>query len=179
MPGVIWITGLSGAGKTTLARRVVGALREDTAFGERALVHVDGDEMRAVFGNDLGHGPADRRANAWRIARTCQLLVRQQCFVVCSTMSMFQEIWAHNRSQLSPYLEVLLSVPMEVLRARDSKGIYRSGARNVGGVDLDVTWPKTPDLVLSSEGEGDMARNTELVVARAYAMVGDDARRSA
>ncbi len=180
MAGVLWITGLSGAGKTTLATRVVHALRDDDAFARGGIVHVDGDKMREVFGNDLGHGAADRRANAWRVARMCALLAGEGCFVVCSTMSMFQEIWTHNRASFSPYLEVLLAVPVDVLRKRDTKGLYRPGATNVGGVDLQVTWPKAPDLVLSSEGEPDLARNAELLVARARDMVlGVASRRTA
>jgi cytidine diphosphoramidate kinase len=175
MTGVIWITGLSGAGKTTLAKRVVRALREQEAPG--SVVHVDGDRMREVFGGDLGHGVADRRANAWRIAGTCAFLAAEGCFVVCSTMSMFQEIWSHNRACLDPYLEVLLAVPVEILRKRDTKGLYREGVTNVAGVDLEVTWPKTPDLVLSSEGEADLARNAQLLVARAARMRADRACR--
>ena len=140
MSGVLWITGLSGAGKTTLAKRVVRALR----------------------------------------ARTCAFLAGEGCFVVCSTMSMFQEIWTHNRQAFDPYLEVLLAVPVEVLKKRDTKGIYRAGVRNVAGVDLEVTWPQTPDLVLSSEGEGDLARNAALLVGRARDMrCGFTSRRTA
>ena len=180
MSGVLWITGLSGAGKTTLAKRVVRALREDDAFGHGGVVHVDGDKMREILGSDLGHDAKDRRTNAWRIARTCAFLAGEGCFVVCSTMSMFQEIWTHNRQAFDPYLEVLLAVPVEVLKKRDTKGIYRAGVRNVAGVDLEVTWPQTPDLVLSSEGEGDLARNAALLVGRARDMrCGFTSRRTA
>jgi adenylylsulfate kinase-like enzyme len=177
MAGVIWITGLSGAGKTTLAKRVVGALRDDDAFARGGVVHVDGDRMREIFGSDLGHDAKDRRKNAWRVARTCAFLAGEGCFVVCSTMSMFQDIWTHNRATFDPYLEVLLAVPVEILRVRDTKGLYRAGVRNVGGVDLEITWPKTPDLVLSSEGEADLARNTQLLVARAKDLAAGRASR--
>jgi cytidine diphosphoramidate kinase len=171
MSGVIWITGLSGAGKTTLGEHVAARLRGAQAFGDRTVVHVDGDRMREVFGNDLGHTVAERRENAWRISRTCLFLAKEGCFVVCSTVSMFQEIWAYNRSHMSPYLEVLLAVPVDVLRERDTKGLYRAGVLNVAGIDQAVTWPKTPDLVLSSDRREDLARNTDLLVERAHQML--------
>ncbi len=173
MRGVVWITGLSGAGKTTLAARLVRALREDGVW----TVHVDGDRMREVFGNDLGHSPSDRRANAWRIARTCAFLAEEGALVVCSTVSMFGEIWTWNRKNIAPYLEVVLDVPFEVLRARDQRGLYSGGEVNVAGVDLEVAWPRDAHLVLKSTSEADLVSNIEVLRRRTLAMI--DMRRSA
>jgi adenylylsulfate kinase len=170
MSGVVWITGLSGAGKSTLARRVTHALREDGAW----VLHLDGDEMRAVFGDDLGHGPEDRKKNAWRIARTCAFLAGQGALVVCSTVSLFPEIWAYNRSTVRAYLEVYLDVPLDVLIARDHRGIYL--LRDVAGVDVAAPRPQAADLVLESAGPADLDRNAAIVHARTLAMIGAPAR---
>jgi cytidine diphosphoramidate kinase len=175
MRGVIWITGLSGSGKTTLARRVVRGLRDDGKW----VIHVDGDRMRDICGNDLGHGEHDRRVNAWRVARTCEFLASEGAFVVCSTTSMFEEIWDYNRAHLSPYLEVLLTAPTELLRARDKHATHRE-ERDARGLDFDVAWPTDADLVLSSHDEAELARNADIVLDRARGMImGIDVRRIA
>ena len=67
---VIWLIGLSGAGKTTIGRALVGRLRQSA----RAAILLDGDEMRAVWGDDLGHDMASRRKNHERMSRLCEVL---------------------------------------------------------------------------------------------------------
>jgi len=166
MRGVLWITGLSGAGKTTLAQRVVRALRDDGIW----VVHVDGDKMQGVVGSDVARGRDERLASAWRIARTCAYLANEGAFVVCSTVSMFEEIWSHNRANLAPYMEVLLDVPLDVLRARDARGMYRTGD-GIVGTDIDADWPDA-DMVLPSASDLDLERNTATLVARARALAG-------
>ena len=176
MSGLIWITGLSGAGKSTLARRITHDLREDGIW----VLHVDGDDVRAILGDDLGHEPEDRRQNAWRIARTCAYLAGQGALVLCSTVSMFPEIWAFNRATVDPYLEVHLDVPMAVLRARDTRGFYSGNVRNVAGVDLVVARPHGAHLVLANGTPAELAANASLVRGRALAMIGlPTAQRSA
>lgn len=161
---VVWITGLAAAGKTTIARRVVATLR---ARG-LATVHVDGDAMREVLGNDLGHHPADRLENAWRIARMCRYLQSEGVAVVCSTMSLYPSIWHANRASLDPYVEVYLRVPLEVVRARDPKGLYaraeRGEAKNIVGLDLPFHEPDGAHLVLDNADAADLAPNCERIV---------------
>lgn len=163
-PPVVWITGLAGAGKTTLARHLVGDLRAEG----RAVVHVDGDRMREVLGNDLGHDLKDRVENAWRISRMCRFLQGEGVMVVCSTMSLYPEIWSANRETLSPYLEVYLRVPPEVLRERDPKGLYARAARgevsNVVGHDLPFHEPSSAHLVLDNGAPEDMKPNSDSIL---------------
>jgi adenylylsulfate kinase len=161
---VVWITGLAGSGKTTLARRLVTELREPG----RAVVHVDGDTVRALMGGDLGYGTRDRIDNAYRIARLCQFLQGEGVLVVCSTMSLYPEIWHFNRSNLDPYLQVYLDVPMNVLGERDQKGLY-SGvslgrASDVGGVDLPVSVPSDSDLVLTNAEPPELLLNVDRIL---------------
>jgi adenylylsulfate kinase len=136
------------------------------------VLHLDGDEMRSVFGDDLGHDPEGRKTNAWRIARTCAYLAGQGALVVCSTVSLLPEIWDFNREAVRPYLEVYLEVPMDVLRARDRRGLYDGQVRNVAGVDVVVSRPPQADLVLANANAQELAANAKLVHARALAMVG-------
>jgi cytidine diphosphoramidate kinase len=161
---VVWITGLAGSGKTTLGRRLVTELR---AQG-RAVVHVDGDGVRALMGSDLGYGTRDRVDNAYRIARLCKFLQGEGVLVVCSTMSLYPEIWQFNRNNFDPYLQVYLDVPMDVLTARDQKGLYSGAslgeASDVGGVDLPVSLPIDSDLVLENSHSSELPHNVDLIL---------------
>jgi cytidine diphosphoramidate kinase len=161
---VVWITGLAGSGKTTLARAVTAELR--AAGG--AVVHVDGDEVRRLFGGDLGYDARARLENAYRIARLCAFLQGEGVLVVCSTMSLYPEIWRFNRDQLKPYIQVYLDVPMSVLARRDQKGLY-SGvelgtARNVGGIDLPLDLPFDSDFVLGNCEQRELERNAQTIL---------------
>ncbi|MEK9572619.1 MAG: adenylyl-sulfate kinase [Paracoccaceae bacterium] len=148
---VIWITGLSGAGKTTLAYEVVERLR---AEGD-AVVMLDGDDLREVFGaivtNVENHGREGRLALAMQYARLCRVIATQGLTVVIATISLFREVHTWNREHLPGYFEVYLSVPLDELRHRDPKGIYRrfdSGElAHVAGLDLPIDEPEAADWV--------------------------------
>lgn len=147
---VIWITGLSGAGKSTLAAELVQRLR---VTGE-AVVMLDGDELREVFGavaaNAKNHGRDGRLALAFQYAHLCRILANQRLTVVIATISLFHEIHAWNRANLPNYFEVYLKVPIEELRLRDPKDIYRrfdaGELSDVAGLDLLIDEPQTPDV---------------------------------
>ena len=167
-PGtVIWITGLPGSGKTTIAQKVCDRLRAQTP----AVVLVDGDIVREALGG-LGYSMPDRLENARRISRLCQMLSRQGVHVVCATVSLFHEIHRWNRQQLPNYLEVRVDVRWETLQARDKKGLYSSAASgqatDVLGVNQSVEMPMDPDIVLTNDDDVDdarMAQNVEQIVA--------------
>lgn len=146
---VIWITGLSGAGKTTLAHEVAALLRAD---GE-AVVMLDGDDLREVFGavaaNAQNHGREGRLALAMQYAHLCKVIALQGLTVVVATISLFREVHAWNRANLPGYFEVYLKVPVEVLRRRDPKGIYRrfdaGELTHLAGLDLPIDEPAAAD----------------------------------
>jgi glutamine kinase len=150
---VFWITGLSGSGKTTLGRELCKRLRADGG----QVTFLDGDQLREVIAEDLGHSTSDRRESAMRNARLCRLLAQQGGNVVCATISLFHEVQRWNRANISEYYEIYLHVPMEELRRRDTKGIYSRAERgdltDVVGVDLPAETPEAPDLVLENYGE--------------------------
>lgn len=152
---VIWIIGMSGAGKTTLAR----ALSECWRAHAPNTVLVDGDEVRRVFGREDGpdaYTIEGRRRNAERMAALCGMLDKQGINVVCAILSLFPEQRAENRRRFSRYFEIFLDAPLEVLEARDAKGLYaaaRAGKmRNVVGVDIPFPRPAGADMVIDTSG---------------------------
>lgn len=158
-PGTVyWITGLSGAGKTSVGRRLWLRLRK---LG-RPAVFLDGDEIREVFGNGLKHDQAARFQLAMRYARLCRLLSAQGLPVVCATISMFHEVRAWNRRQIPRYKEIWLRVPVEVLARRDRKGVYRR-RKNVVGVHLAAQLPRAADVIIDNDGRSSVAAATDKI----------------
>jgi len=153
-PGTVyWLTGLAGAGKTTLARQLVAWLRRK----DRQTVLLDGDELREVFVTDgYGYSPRERLALAGSYGRLCGLLAGQGVDVVCATISMFHQVRRWNREHISRYCEVYVKVPLEVLVARDKKGLYgKALAGEIGdvvGVNGPFEEPENPDILLENDG---------------------------
>ena len=160
---VFWITGLSGAGKTTIGERFWLRLR---AAG-RSAVFLDGDRLRSTIAEDLGHPIEDRRRSAMRNGRLCQLLAEQGIDVVCATISMFHEVQLWNRAHIPGYFEIYLRVPMPEIERRDPKGIYtraRAGeAKNIVGIDIAAEVPESPNLVLDNHGSLDPDAAVDLI----------------
>ena len=152
---VIWITGLSGAGKTTLAKEV----SQNLISRDLPVILLDGDELREVFGlaiaNAQNHGREARLALAMQYASLCKVIASQGVTVVIATISLFNEVHEWNRANIKGYFEVYLKVPLDELRLRDPKGIYQrfdSGElTNVAGLDLSIDEPTFSDLVINFE----------------------------
>src|SRR5262245_32585494 len=149
---VIWITGLSGAGKTTLCRALQQALKPKCP----ELVCLDGDAIRAAFGHDLGYRESDRRTQIQRMQRLAQLLSDQGLVVLVAALYAHPELLAWNRQNLREYFEIYLKASPATLRRRDTKGLYRdavAGTRpHVVGVDIAWHAPSAPDLVIDTDG---------------------------
>ena len=152
---VIWITGLSGAGKTTLAIELTLRLQKN---GFKPIL-LDGDVLRNLLkvpeNESDSHSRKARIKLALKYAQMCRLLSDQGFTVVIATISMFDELYAWNRENITNYFEVYLKVPLDELRRRDPKSIYQRYENgeliNVAGLDLTVDPPQTPHLTLNFE----------------------------
>jgi adenylylsulfate kinase-like enzyme len=148
---VYWLTGLAGAGKSTLGRLLAARLREHG----RAVAFLDGGELRERVYPDSGYSREERLALARRHAGLCDILSRQGLDVVCATISLFPEVWAENRRRLPRYREILVRATAEVRERRrpelhaPASGISRGP---VVGEELVLPEPPHPDVVLDNDG---------------------------
>lgn len=161
---VYWITGLSGAGKTTIGTALYERLRETKSN----VVMLDGDKIRWVHGDAFGsYSEEDRRNGALCNARTCYLLASQGIDVICCTISMYDIVRDWSRANNEKYTEVYLKVSMETLMKRDKKGLYSSHDKNLVGVTMKMEEPKNPDLVVHNEGQERVEDIVERILIKA------------
>ena len=162
----VWFTGLSGSGKTTVARAVEQAL---VARGRSAYV-LDGDNLRFGLNRDLGFSPADRAENIRRVGEVARLFADAGVILLASFISPYRKDRAAVRDLHPPggFLEVHVATPLAVCEARDVKGLYaraRSGEiPDFTGISAPYEAPEAPALVLQTEGVT-LAENVDAVIA--------------
>lgn len=147
---VIWMIGMSRAGKTTLSK----LLYEELKLKTKNLVLLDGDAIRVLFGNDVDHSIEGRRKNAHRISNLSKFLSDQDIHVVAAVLSIFPEWQAWNRENIQDYSEVYIKASLDVLEKRDLNNLYSQARQgiieNVVGVDIPFPEPQHPDLVIDN-----------------------------
>ena len=143
-----WITGLSGAGKTTVGSRLYYRMRAQ----KKNTAIFSGGILKDIVGKDLGYRREDRLERAYRYSALCKLLTDQGIHVIICTIAMFDEIREWNREHIENYVEVFLDVEMEVLKRRSRNELYSEHDGKTAGSDLAVEYPKDPDLVIKNDG---------------------------
>lgn len=135
---IVWITGISGAGKKTLCDALRTLLKPQLP----ELVVVDGDIVREIFGNDLGHSEPERVRQIRRIQALARELDRQGLVVLVAAVYARADLLQWNREHFSAYFEIHLDAPLALVQERDAKGLYAKAARGEMPcvVGIDVPW---------------------------------------
>ena len=149
----IWLTGLSGAGKTTLAHELAPIIRERTGKVEI----LDGDVVRTHLSQGLGFSKEDRDTNIRRIGFVAHLLTRNGVPVIVSAISPYREVRDEVRRQIDRFVEVFVDCPLDELVRRDVKGLYAKALRgeiaHFTGVSDPYEPPLNPEVTIVSDRE--------------------------
>ena len=148
----IWLTGLSGAGKSTTAAVLTVLLQQHG----RQVTLLDGDVMRTHLSQELGFGKEDRNTNVRRMAYVASEIVRHGGVAVCAAVSPYRDMRNYVRSIVGQdhYVEIFVDTPLEVCEARDTKGLYqrtrRGEIKDFTGIDDPYEPPQHPELRLET-----------------------------
>ncbi|MEM9278802.1 MAG: sulfate adenylyltransferase subunit CysN [Pseudomonadota bacterium] len=151
-PCVLWFTGFSGSGKSTIADQLEQKLH---AIGKRTYL-LDGDNVRHGLNKDLGFTDQDRVENIRRVAEVSKLMVDAGLVVLTSFISPFrsEREMAREMMEAGEFVEVFVDTPLEICEARDPKGLYKKARagelKNFTGIDSDYEPPENPEIILKS-----------------------------
>ncbi|MBE0479279.1 adenylyl-sulfate kinase [Candidatus Aerophobetes bacterium] len=149
----MWFTGLSQAGKTTLANEVYQILKSKNLKLER----LDGDIVRKSLSSDLGFSKEDRDENIRRVMYVAKFLSSNGTGVICSFISPYRNIRKMVRDQVTNFIEVFCSCPLEVCEKRDKKGLYQRARKgeikNFTGISDPYESPDTPEIEVNTDRE--------------------------
>ena len=163
---VIWLTGLSGSGKSTIANVLAKRLH---ALGMHAYV-LDGDNLRMGLNVDLGFTPEDRAENVRRVSEVAKLMVDAGLIVITALVSPFETDRQRARSNFDDgdFIEVFVDTPVDICISRDPKGLYKKAKDgqipNFTGIGQDYEKPSQPELIL--DGTEDTEANTKAILER-------------
>jgi len=147
---VIWITGISGAGKTTICQSLWGLLKPSLP----ELAVLDGDVVRKVFGNDLGYTEKERVRQIKRIQSIATMMDEQGFVVLVAALYGNNELLDWNRKNFNDYYEIYVDAPLWLVKERDPKELYAKASNgdmdNVVGLDIPWHIPTSSDMVIDA-----------------------------
>ena len=149
----LWFTGMSGAGKSTLSGLVETRLRQ---LGAKVEV-LDGDIVRQYLSKGLGFSREDRDENIRRIGFVCELLSRNGVIAIAAAISPYRAVREEVRARIPNFIEVFMECPVEVLAARDVKGLYKKALAGelprFTGISDPYEPPLSPEITVNSSTE--------------------------
>lgn len=158
---IIWFTGISGVGKTLIAKKLFKILKKKI----KNVVHIDGDKFRSILNNDIGYTLKDRDINASRIINFVQLLNDQKINVIVSANLTSQKYRRYCKKKFNKYLEINISTDLDLLKKRDRKKIYTNRSlKNVVGFGIKNINNNTANIkILNNDSKKKFLRNVSIV----------------
>ena len=161
---VLWFTGFSGAGKSTIADAVYEKLNSDGYNVER----LDGDIVRENLTKDLGFTKEDRAENIKRVAFVVSLLAKHSIVVVASFISPYKKERDLVRSMCKNFIEVYISTPLKICEKRDPKGLYakarRGEIKDFTGISDPYEVPKNPEIKIYGDKKKEIRKNVDTII---------------
>jgi len=148
----IWLTGLSGSGKTTIANKLTELFKD-----RRYIESMDGDEIRKGLSRDLGFSKDDRNEHNRRVIFCTKLLARNGVIVIVALISPYRETRAYAKGEIPNMMEVYVKAPLDVCIERDPKGLYKKALageiKQFTGIDDPYEEPIEPDVIVETDKE--------------------------
>ena len=159
----VWLTGLSGAGKSTIAQ----LLKSELEARNHDVELLDGDEVRKNLSSELGFSRKDRNANVRRIGWVAAMATRHGAAVIVAAISPYRELRAEVRSQVGSFVEIYVKCPLNILKHRDPKGLYGKAmtgdVKNFTGVSDPYEEPVNPDFIIDTSSESAIESTRRLI----------------
>ena len=161
---IIWITGISGSGKTTIAHQLTNIFKRTI----KNIVNVDGDIIRELFDNNLKHDVKSRILQIKRIQKLCLFLENQDLIVLVSALYCNDSLMQLNRENFKNYYEIYLEASLDTVKSRDVKELYRKYEvgleKNIVGIDIPWHPPKNFDLKISMNHNISIQETLDIII---------------
>lgn len=148
---LIWVTGLSGSGKTTIGNLIKDDIEK--LIGKTIIIH--GDDLRKLFNNN-DYSKDSRLKLAKKYCNFCKYLLDQNINVIITCVALFHEIHDYNRKTFKNYIEIYIKSDIEDLIKRKEKTFYIEKTNNVWGLDISPELPKKPDIIIENNFNSDI-----------------------
>jgi adenylylsulfate kinase-like enzyme len=169
---ILWVTGLSDSGKTTLCEAARAILQRNSI----PCIVLDGDQIRRVFDDTHGYDLDTRRVLALRVAKLAKELSSQGYVVLVGIIGLIKEVHEWNLGNQRNFFLTLLNIPVEELKKRDSKGLYTNfelgSVSSMYGLDLPAHFPPVVDLEFTMMNIGDPNANAKIMLKQASRQFG-------
>ena len=156
---LIWITGLPATGKTTIAKELFKRIKEKYSN----TVHLDGDNMRSVWGIWAEKTPEGRRKMSMSYAKMCELLTQQGINVIMSTVALFHDVQDYNREKNKYYYEILVETDDDILDIRHGEDTSHKPEKS-RWKESNHEFPKNPELVLKNNNKDHIIENVDKIL---------------
>ena len=157
---IIWITGLPGSGKTTLAKKLKSILGSKISNN---IVHLDGDNIRSILPYKVSYAYEDRIKLSFFYSELALLIEKSDCIVICSFVALFNSVQENTRIKANDYFEIFLDPSFDELVKKNKKGLYSEKSEYMSNQFTQHEFPINPELKINTIVNGVYKDNSEII----------------